>query len=1272
MAGKNLQVTIAGDPSSLLRAIKAAERGMGDLAKTSGAESRKVESDHEKLNRSFGSIAKSAMGALGAVGLAYEGFHKAHDAIKATDELSKTTTRLTTNLGLTTKQASEWATVAQSWGVDNQRLTVGFTALSKASEAATAGSKKQAQAFKDLGITQADLKRGQTDFNFLLGKVADGLSNVHGGTSRVAVASTLLGKSYAPLMPLLGAGSKALKEQTDLADKYGATLSGKTNRSLLEMRASQREMKIAQLGLKVQITNEILPTWIKFEEATLKVAKAFAGPGSLDEKIKRVGKTIGPVIQDVKAEILNDIPKIANEVGRAAPKVAGAFVKGFEQADVWGKLAIGAFLLKRFGGLGAALTLGKSIGAKLGAGIAAGEATGAAAGAGAGVGVAAGASRLPVIGGAIAAGAVLYDQAIAHPSDVHDVEKRAINATTRALAEKAAQIKATSRTQDEYQRRIMDLAAQEKNAKTPSDQLNATVRQMGIELERTAIKSRGMDQVNKYLMRLGPTAKQVNASFDSIEKNTGSVMDNVQQNVSANIDRIRKDLGTKSQQGKQALAANFGGAADAITRAMQAGTVSTSKGLGEIHSLMSSALKTYGISTAQLAHYFSQTNFAAGINAGILAGPVQPAGKAGGGWIGGRGQAGHDTVPTMLGVGEAVLNRHQQAPVEAALRSTYGMGLNDLFARVQRPHYMASGGFAGVGVVGGGVVGQVADRGLRAEQGILGQALTAIRSSVSSAASGVVGPAGGPKGLATFGGVTMAKWIANELSWATAHGWRGQPTSGYRPGFDPHTATGASEHQGTQYPHGAVDFGGFVDPAAKATKMALLSLADRLNYPGPRLIAPIGFSDDGHLSGTGHTAGGWARMASGGFVQGKISTFGPPGEAAGPTAYGGSSAQAGIAVNPGGTPTSWNAPEALALRGKRMRVTVAGHTAILPVIDKGPSAAGRKIDITGAGVAALGIPYRSFPTDAIGTAQVVDGSGSIAPSGGSGHGGGGDMSSADLATHNAAVARKQTSRLLNSIIHPAMAGTGSHVGITALGRRAAGFATRITDADANYGRLQRQQGQTDEDLGTEGGRGKRISEIDALRDAKGVQLARERRELAALLQQAAKLQVLIKRLRGTLVGKHRVKGVQAARVRQRIRGFESDLTDVQAAIKALGGDIQDTVLDLGDLDRERAQVAVTPNTVAAGGDQSGGGPSVGDTGASSAASDQAAAQQALAAALASLQAEIKRQNDFAESVTAKTGLEVSRALADLMNGQIVGYGLRGRNATAGAGAVVRM
>jgi hypothetical protein len=70
---------------------------------------------------------------------------------------------------------------------------------------------------------------------------------------------------------------------------------------------------------------------------------------------------------------------------------------------------------------------------------------------------------------------------------------------------------------------------------------------------------------------------------------------------------------------------------------------------------------------------------------------VGPLALAAGGWVGLPGQAGPDMVPAMLGEGEAVLNRHQQAIVEGLLGEGF---LDRLFATVQRPHYLAKGGRA--------------------------------------------------------------------------------------------------------------------------------------------------------------------------------------------------------------------------------------------------------------------------------------------------------------------------------------------------------------------------------------------------------------------------------------------------------------------------------------------------------------------------------------------------------------------------------------------------
>jgi hypothetical protein len=54
-----------------------------------------------------------------------------------------------------------------------------------------------------------------------------------------------------------------------------------------------------------------------------------------------------------------------------------------------------------------------------------------------------------------------------------------------------------------------------------------------------------------------------------------------------------------------------------------------------------------------------------------------------------RGQRGGDNIPIVVGAGEAVLNRHQQAVIEGFMGGGF---LDKLFATVRTPHYMAQGG----------------------------------------------------------------------------------------------------------------------------------------------------------------------------------------------------------------------------------------------------------------------------------------------------------------------------------------------------------------------------------------------------------------------------------------------------------------------------------------------------------------------------------------------------------------------------------------------------
>lgn len=72
------------------------------------------------------------------------------------------------------------------------------------------------------------------------------------------------------------------------------------------------------------------------------------------------------------------------------------------------------------------------------------------------------------------------------------------------------------------------------------------------------------------------------------------------------------------------------------------------------------------------------------------------------------------------------------------------------------------------------------------------------------------------KGTATFDGKRVAAWIKPALQYARAHGWKGTVSSGFRSykeqyniyyvqGIRPAAVPGTSNHEGSQFPRGAVD-----------------------------------------------------------------------------------------------------------------------------------------------------------------------------------------------------------------------------------------------------------------------------------------------------------------------------------------------------------------------------------------------------------------------------------------------------------------------------------
>ena len=227
-------------------------------------------------------------------------------AVDATNDLAKATASLTRTTGLDSKEASAWVSVLESRGIAIDQFQASITRLSTLMEkarttqialaqatanyidaekrlapalakdgdarkqavkdlnkfgaavekAATAAGKAEAP-FKTLGVNMADVRKGNTGAVLL--QLADGFKQIENPATRAATAQAIFGRQGKQMLPILMAGSKGLKEQMALAEKYNLTLSKDQVESAQKAAKAQRELKMAQKGVAVTIGAALLP-----------------------------------------------------------------------------------------------------------------------------------------------------------------------------------------------------------------------------------------------------------------------------------------------------------------------------------------------------------------------------------------------------------------------------------------------------------------------------------------------------------------------------------------------------------------------------------------------------------------------------------------------------------------------------------------------------------------------------------------------------------------------------------------------------------------------------------------------------------------------------------------------------------------------------------------------------------------------------------------------------------------------------------------------------
>ena len=260
----------------------------------SGPSDKAGQESGSKFGSSFGSKMKSGLMVAGA-GIAAFGVAAGAAFGKSISDVSQYgdhVDKMSQKIGFSAEGFQKWDYVLQRAGTSIDSMAPVMKTLSNAAVS-------NSDAFQKLGISQEDVANMSQEE--LFGKTIEALSGMEEGTERTALASKLLGRGASELAPLINGGTDAIKEQMDMADKYGMVMSDDGVKASADFVDAQTTLQMTMTGLKNRLTAEFLPACT---DVTNGIAKMFSGDMSGLEDIKKgIGEFVGSIAEHVPAMI---------------------------------------------------------------------------------------------------------------------------------------------------------------------------------------------------------------------------------------------------------------------------------------------------------------------------------------------------------------------------------------------------------------------------------------------------------------------------------------------------------------------------------------------------------------------------------------------------------------------------------------------------------------------------------------------------------------------------------------------------------------------------------------------------------------------------------------------------------------------------------------------------------------------------------------------------------------------------------------------------------
>lgn len=324
MAGGNLaalNVKLTADASSYTATFQAATDALSKFAK-----------DQQKY---LEDIAGALIGAFSV--------DKLVEFAKSTIDASAELQNFSQSTGIAVEQLSALQFAAKASGVGTDALNVSIKKLNVSlAEAAADSSSKAGQALAAMGVSAKNADGSTKSASVAIDQIANKFAGYADGANKVALATTLFGKSGEALIPLLDKGAAGIDALKASAEAAGAVISGETARAADEFNSKMLLLKTTLVdGVGAQLEAKLLPTLSDLANLALAASKDVGG---LSQAAEVLGAGL-KILVTAGIEVVEVFENVGDAIGAAAAAIVSIGSGGAKTAiTALGQAAGGNFL----------------------------------------------------------------------------------------------------------------------------------------------------------------------------------------------------------------------------------------------------------------------------------------------------------------------------------------------------------------------------------------------------------------------------------------------------------------------------------------------------------------------------------------------------------------------------------------------------------------------------------------------------------------------------------------------------------------------------------------------------------------------------------------------------------------------------------------------------------------------------------------------------------------------------------------------------------------